>query len=99
MSDEHLITVQVSTELAEDFEAHAHLLAPARIVRKDTDGHNPFWCTSYLHHPSAPPGAVSMCPVWQQTRDGVRLFALDWYDPHGRPVPGPDAGPAHGTAQ
>jgi hypothetical protein len=105
MADEHPVTVTVSTELAPAFEAHAHLLAPGRIVGKDTNETNPFWQVYSLRHPSAPPGAVSMVPVWQSVRDGdqyqVRLLTIDWYDHRGQRVSGPDLAPApaaHATA-
>lgn len=95
------IKVAVSLELADAFEAHAHLLEPATIVGKDTSS-NPLWCTYYLHHPTAPPGAASVCPVWQCSwQDGestVSLLYLEWYDEAGHPLPAPAAAPAHGTA-
>lgn len=105
------VTVTVSTELVEAFEAHAHLLAPATLVGK-APGADPFWCTYYLHHPDAPPDAVRVCPVWQRDSGGtVSLLYLEWYDQHGRPLPAtapapspalalsPTAAPGHGSAQ
>lgn len=102
MAAEHLVTVTVSAELAEAFEAHAHQLAPGSIVSKDTSGPHAFWHVYSLNHPGAPPGAVSMVPVWQSVRHGdgyqARLLTIDWYDAHDRRVPGPDLATAHGTA-
>jgi len=100
MLQPHTVTLTVSTELVEAFEAHAHLLAPATLTGKapDTD---PCWCTYYLHHPSAPPGAASVTPVYSRSADGtVSLSYLEWYDQAGRPLPAPApaSAPAHGPA-
>ncbi|MET9086150.1 hypothetical protein ABZX77_30465 [Streptomyces sp. NPDC004237] len=90
------VTVTVSTELAEAFEAHLHLLAPAVLVGKAlaTDPLRYVYC---LHHPSPPPRAASVTPVYQRSADGsVSLLSLDWYDARGRALPAP---PADGPAQ
>ncbi|MFJ8153953.1 hypothetical protein [Streptomyces sp. NPDC094468] len=81
----------VSTELAENFEAHLHLLAPAVVVGKDltTDPLRYVYC---LHHPSPPPRAASVTPVYQRSADGsISLLHLDWYDAHGRALAAPSA--------
>lgn len=99
MTVAQLITLKVSDELADQFEAHAHLLAPARIVGKDSES-NPFWWTYTLDWPGAPPGAASVTPIWHASYQGahvtVQLQALEWYDAHGRALPAP---PAHAPAQ
>lgn len=99
MAPSKTVTVTVSSELAEAFEAHAHELAPARIVTKDTES-NPFWWTYTLDWPGAPAGAARVTPVWYATYQGeqatVRLHHLEWYDAHGRPLPEPHA--AHALA-
>ncbi|MEU9208536.1 hypothetical protein AB0D27_11420 [Streptomyces sp. NPDC048415] len=102
MPQPHTVTLTVSTELVEAFEAHAHLLAPATITGK-APGTDPYWCTYYLHHPSAPPGAARVCPIWQSTWQGsgestVSLLYLEWYDQAGRPLPAPPAAPAPAAA-
>jgi hypothetical protein len=90
------VTLTVSTELAEAFEAHAHLLAPATLVG-DALETDPFRHTYLLHHPSAPPSAASVCPIWSSDGGGtVSLSYLEWYDQAGRPLPAP---PAHDPAQ
>lgn len=95
------IKVTVSSELADTFEAHAHLLAAATIVGKDTSA-DPFWSTYYLHHPAAPPGAARAVPVYSRSADGtVSLSYLEWYDQAGHTLPAPITHPAsaHGPAQ
>lgn len=109
MAQSATVKVLVSTELADQFEAHAHLLAPATLLSKhQTD---PFRCTYYLHHPAAPPGAASAVPCYTSTEHGVRLHSMEWYDAAGRPLPTPPTGtpptstpptdppPAHAAAQ
>lgn len=85
-----LITLLVSEELADEFEAQAHLLAPARIVKKDTES-NPCWWTYTLDWPGAPPGAASVLPIWRASYEGaqvtVELQSLEWYDGAGHAVP------------
>jgi hypothetical protein len=82
------VTVTVSTELADAFEAHAHLLAPATLVGKAQA--DPFRWTYYLHHPSAPLGAASATPVYHRSADGtVGLAYLEWYDAAGHALPAP----------
>lgn len=96
------VTVAVSTELVDAFERYAYLLAPATVVGK-APGTDPFWCTYLLHHPDAPPGAASACPVYALDADGtVSLLYLEWYDQAGRPLPAPvpaAPGAVHGPAQ
>lgn len=93
------VTVTVSDELAELFEAHAHLLAPARIVGRDSTT-NPCWLTYTLDWPGAPADAASVVPIWQASYQGnqatVSLLHLDWYDAQGHALPAP---PAHAPAQ
>ncbi|MGV4984529.1 hypothetical protein ACVB8X_13995 [Streptomyces sp. NRAIS4] len=95
MAKSATITVTVSTELADAFEGHAHLLAPVTLVGRTQAG--PCWWTYYLHHPSAPPGAATVTPVYCRSADGtVSLSHLDWYDAAGHALPAPAAhAPVH----
>lgn len=93
MTQGRLITITVSREVADAFEAHAHQLAPARIVRKDPKPYSLCW-TYTLNWPDAPEQAATVTPLWCASHQGdfttLRLHALEWYDTHGRLIPGPD---------
>lgn len=100
MTEERTITVTVNATLADAFEAHAHLLAPARLIGEVTTT-NPFWRTYQLAHPHALAGASAAVPVLQRTTqdgapDTVTLLGWEWYDAHGRALAAP---PGHVPAQ
>lgn len=90
MPDGHAIALPVSTELADAFEAHAHLLAPARIVGEQQPRLNPRTRVYYLHHPDAPDGAASMTPIFERTADGpLTLQSIAWLDTDGHQLTQP----------
>jgi len=90
------LTITVSTELADAFEAHGHLLAPATVVG-ETPSANPFWRTYLVHHPHAPAGVTNAVPILQRSSQGaVSVLGWEWCDAHGSAVRPP---PAHVSAQ
>ncbi|MFJ6841360.1 hypothetical protein ACIQRE_01675 [Streptomyces griseoluteus] len=98
MTEDHPLTVTVHAELAGDFEAHAHLLAPGTVdlTSRTAQPEQPAY-TYRLHHPHAPAGAATATPLYRRTVDGViSVLAIDWYDSDGRHLGTwqPD-GPAH----
>lgn len=79
MTEQRLIALAVTAELAEQFEQHAHLLAPARIDHREQDGqrHYLYW----MDAPQAPAGAHAMTPTFARTFDGeISLQTIEWYD-------------------
>lgn len=101
MMQGRLVTLTVSGELTDAFEAHAHQLAPACIVRKDPKPYSLEW-TYTLDCPDAPEQAASVTPLWCASYQGdhatVQLHALEWYDAHGHLIPGPDPAALAGHA-
>ncbi|MCQ9178480.1 hypothetical protein KMT30_05435 [Streptomyces sp. IBSBF 2953] len=91
MPESRHVTITVSGDLVDDFEAQAHHLAPARIVRKDPTGYDVAYT---LDWPGAPERAASVTPLWCASHLGdyvtQGLHSLEWYDAVGRPVPGSD---------
>ncbi|MFF7966747.1 hypothetical protein ACFZC3_15445 [Streptomyces sp. NPDC007903] len=98
MTEDHPLTVTVHAELADSFEAHAHLLTPGTVdLTSRTAEPDRLAYTYLLCHPHAPAEATTAEPVYRHSADGtVRLAGIGWFDTDGHYLGAwqPD-GPAH----